>query len=308
MGRIQTCRIDGILATQANQAVIFRRGPSKKCQMLLWDLTRDEVTPGQWLSGRVYTNKCDVSSDGRYVVVKAMNPAESAIARNTHPLPDPSIDPISWTSISRPPYFTAIALGFNGWYWNGGGLWKSPQHLQVHRAGFTWHESIAPSSQIKITEIFHGGFDIATKKLLARGWILEDIEEASTRNKRNLAYQKISPADPDGFGKLLESVAHLYPPKKFVKPFRKGSLVYTTKVLFKQWQLCDDSGKVHRTWSSRNSHLQWIEIDAKGRVIFGENGCLWAWEAFPEGQPTLIADLNSHSFQPILAPDSAREW
>lgn len=56
-----------------------------------------------------------------------------------------------------------------------------------------------------------------------------------------------------------------------------------------------------RSWS-------WIDLDAKGRVIYGDRGSLWAWEDFPEGKPHLIADLNENKFEPVEPPGWALEW
>ena len=73
MKQAKNARIDGIIARSALVAVIFRRGPSKMTQQLLWDMELDVVTSGQWLMGKVFTKNCDVSPDGRYLVVMATN-------------------------------------------------------------------------------------------------------------------------------------------------------------------------------------------------------------------------------------------
>jgi len=54
----RACRLFGLVARDARTAVVFRRGPSKQVRMLRWDLATDAVTPGQWLSGRIYAERC----------------------------------------------------------------------------------------------------------------------------------------------------------------------------------------------------------------------------------------------------------
>jgi hypothetical protein len=37
----------------------------------------------------------------------------------------------------------------------------------------------------------------------------------------------------------------------------------------------------------------------------GIAGCLWGWEGFADGKPTLIADLTQNKFESIAPPDWA---
>src|ERR1019366_2592403 len=97
------CRIDGILAADANTAVIFRRGPTAVCEMLVWDLNTDIVTPGQWLRARVYTRRSDVSPDGKHVIISASSYANW----RRKDAADPFLA-CGWTAISHPPYFSGL--------------------------------------------------------------------------------------------------------------------------------------------------------------------------------------------------------
>jgi hypothetical protein len=53
-----------ILARKAQVGVIFRRGPSKQVLLIKWDLERDTFAFGQWLRGRIYERRCDLSPQG----------------------------------------------------------------------------------------------------------------------------------------------------------------------------------------------------------------------------------------------------
>ena len=110
-------RLYVILARKSPRAVIFRRGPSKQVQLISWDTERDVFTPGQWFKGRVYERRCDLSPDGDLLIYFA--------AKNRPPL-------YSWTAISRPPYFTAVAMWAKGDGWGGGGLFKTERRILLN--------------------------------------------------------------------------------------------------------------------------------------------------------------------------------
>ena len=111
-------RLYVLQARKAPRAVIFRRGPSKQVRLVLWDTARDRFLPGQWLKGRVYERRSDLSPDGRYLAYFA--------AKHK---PD---GPPTWTAVSRPPYFTAIALWPKTDAWGGGALFKDDKTLLLN--------------------------------------------------------------------------------------------------------------------------------------------------------------------------------
>lgn len=48
--------------------MVIRRGPSKSVATLLWDRKRNTFHMGQWLKGRIYERRCDLSPDGKYLI------------------------------------------------------------------------------------------------------------------------------------------------------------------------------------------------------------------------------------------------
>lgn len=100
-------RLSVLLARDAPVGVIFRRGPSKQVLMIRWDLERDTFEAGQWLKGHVYKEHCDLSPRGDLLIYLA--------AKHT------GENQGTWTAISRPPYFTALALWLLDGTWQGGG-------------------------------------------------------------------------------------------------------------------------------------------------------------------------------------------
>ena len=61
-------RIHVILAREAPKAVVFRRGPSGQVCTLGWDLETDTFVMGQWLKGRIYEYRSDLSPDGNLMI------------------------------------------------------------------------------------------------------------------------------------------------------------------------------------------------------------------------------------------------
>ena len=116
------CRLYVILARDASVGVIFRRGPSKWVQIVLWDTASDTFSPGQWFHGRIYEKRCDLSPDGTFMIyfARKINGRTIFDAEYTY----------AWTAISRPPYLTALALWPKGDCWDGGGLSGSRAHAR----------------------------------------------------------------------------------------------------------------------------------------------------------------------------------
>ena len=110
MSTPSTPRIFAILPRDGQQAVIFRRGPSRLVQLISWDLHSDSFQPGQWLKGRIYERRCDLSPSGKLLIYFAANQKPPYY---------------TWTAISKPPFLTALALWSCCGTWLGGGLFTS---------------------------------------------------------------------------------------------------------------------------------------------------------------------------------------
>lgn len=108
-------RLHVILARDAPLAVVIRRGPARQVCTLLWDRRTDEFTLGQWLKGRIYEDKCDLSPDGRYLIYFAYD-------GRPHRQHGPA-----WTAVSRAPWLKALALYAEGDTWGGGGVFTGPR-------------------------------------------------------------------------------------------------------------------------------------------------------------------------------------
>jgi len=106
-------RLHVLLARDTPYAVILRRGPSKTTCSIGWDRRNDTFTTGQWLRGRIYERRSDLSPDGKHLIYFAMNGRWTSETKG------------SWTAISKAPYLKAITLLGKGDCWHGGGLFRT---------------------------------------------------------------------------------------------------------------------------------------------------------------------------------------
>jgi len=102
-------RLHLFFAKDNDRTVILRQGPSEVFRMILWHRDSDRFEDGQWLKHKVYVDLCDLSPDGQHFLYFALDGKWGAAAKG------------SYTAISRPPYFTALALFPQGDTWGGGG-------------------------------------------------------------------------------------------------------------------------------------------------------------------------------------------
>ncbi len=315
-------RIDGIVAREAPVAVVFRRGPSKLTQLLLWHLDTDEVEPGQWIRGRVYTRRCDLSPDGRYLVGAFTNYSATRRPESEYSFKEPWMTS-GWTAVSRPPYFTALALWFSGDAWNGGGIWKGNDLLELNSLP-GWQEAKPVSGGIRMRPLGRGrGEDEPLFSLLLamRGWsngralktrlINPNWRQVSERVLRSLQGKPEGLGDFEGLLIDLQGFSPRYEVERsglWIKPFAGGTLQRTDHYSYEVWEACDTGGKPHLRFEVPQFGSQFLDVDQRGRVVYGDKGCLWAWDGFPNGQPTLVADLNGEKFEPVPPPEWATSW
>lgn len=107
-------------ATENDSAVILRRGARNLWQLIGWDRSDNSFTPGQWIKRRVLAESCCLSPDGRHFMYSVYD------GRDPMGIGD------VYTVVSRPPYFTALALFAHHTIWNGqGGRFLGNGHFLV---------------------------------------------------------------------------------------------------------------------------------------------------------------------------------
>ncbi|GAA5787074.1 hypothetical protein [Chitiniphilus shinanonensis] len=105
------CRLTAWFASRAPVAVLLRRGPGAWVQMIKWRVEDDTLACGQWLKGRIREEVSDLSEDGELFLYLARQDTRKAMLR---------FGTTTWTALSRPPFFTALALWPHAGYCGGG--------------------------------------------------------------------------------------------------------------------------------------------------------------------------------------------
>ena len=90
--------------------------------MVRWDLATDEFEAGQWLFVTVKTERSELSADGKLFAYYALDYQRK---------PEEEWGP--YVALSRPPYFTALALWFAGGMYTGGARWHGPREISAYR-------------------------------------------------------------------------------------------------------------------------------------------------------------------------------
>jgi hypothetical protein len=109
-------RLHLFFATENDRAVILRQGPTRQFRMILWYRDTDTFEDGQWLKQKVYVERCCLSPDGRHFLYFALDGHWDSDAEG------------AFTALSRPPYWTALALFPCGDTWGGGGVFLDDVH------------------------------------------------------------------------------------------------------------------------------------------------------------------------------------
>lgn len=148
-----------IPALKSNKALVIRRGPASAVATLLWDRETDSFEMGQWLKGRIYEHRCDISPDGRHMVIFARRKDAS----------------LAWTSVSKAPWLRAIAFWPQGDTSHGGGAFEKDGALWLNGASardLKMPDGLRPASTNAFphsTDGFHMG-DLYVRSMTLRGW------------------------------------------------------------------------------------------------------------------------------------------
>jgi hypothetical protein len=285
--------------------VVFRRGPSNQVRLIRWNLARDTFEPGQWLKARVYELRCDLSPDGELLCYFA--------AGYRAPYP-------TYTAISRPPWFTALALWRKGDCWGGGGLFDSGMRLRLNHRPEPYHHD---TDEMALGE----GFRLPKRFTVVplgenAGWG-EDDPIRMTRIERDgwtfVQYgQQKKWHEPPAPVRLVNTV-----PEIMVRPMNTpAGLLFTLRVTchghferdgrasLETAEIVGPDNGVLRDLG----RIDWADLDHNGDVLWAWVGKLWRLKrtkyvaAFADAEPRLLADFNDMKFEAIKAPPRAQRW
>jgi hypothetical protein len=267
-------RVHAILAREAPVGIIIRRGPAKSVCTIGWDRVHDQFSLGQWMHGRIYERRCDLSPDGKHFLYFAMNGRWSSETRGT------------WTAISRTPYLKAITLFPKGDAWQGGGLftsrtafWLNGCHEAPLQSAPEWSrdEKYQPQAGFG-AECLSAYYP----RLLRDGWTLVERVSNGAHDRMDI-FDKALPA-----GWVLRKFAYA------ALQHKQGTGHYWDEhELFHP-----KSGKVmpYPAW-------EWADRDGE-RLVWSTGGRLFGGTVGGGGieKETELADFNGWQFEKIVAP------
>lgn len=132
------CRLSLIFAREAPIAVVLRRGPTQWVELICWNTADDSFQLGQWLHGRVYPERCGLSPSGKLFVYFAMKYGRPDFKGGYER---------TFTAVSKPPYWTALAMWPEGSTWGGGGRFIDDQTLRLaYGANGTNHPGVGTTT------------------------------------------------------------------------------------------------------------------------------------------------------------------
>jgi len=268
-------RLHVLFARDSDVAVVLRRGPSKSVCAILWHRKGDSFELGQWMRGRIYERRADLSPDGRHLIYFAMNGRWSSATGG------------SWTAISRAPFLHAVVLLGKGDCWHGGGLFTGNRTYWLND-GYGHRAMQESTSLVRDTSFVPpGGFGgecpgVYYPRLLRDGWRLVDRID-NGRSESITVFEKQA-----SFGWVLRKLAH----EQVGAPPGKGCY----------W---DEHELEHTAKQTRRSlpDWEWAEVD-KGAVLWAEHGQLWRARMVKAGlvDATAIHDFTDMKFEAIAAP------
>jgi hypothetical protein len=299
-----SARVEAIVARSAALAVIFRRGPSRWVRMLRWNLRNDRIEPGQWINARVNVERSDLSPDGELV---------ACFVASYRRMPG------TWTAISRPPHFSALAVWPKGDTWGGGGLFASDQHFLLDhdkrvRRGVDEFELMSEFALPRRFRVrpFDGNSpvlacDIEQARMVLSGWRFAQRAvwgRATSDTETGLPFELPEiMTRPLGDPKRPRFELH-----RFVDGYGLPKWQAPRRMI--RAEIHDLKAGTHRDLGA----VEWIDADHKGDVLWSKGGKLFRL-AGPTGrgmtvdaEPKRVADLNEMTFEAVEAPKRALRW
>lgn len=268
-------RLHVLLASQSPRAVVLRKGPTNAVCSILWDRATDRFTLAQWMRGRIYERRADLSPDGKYMIYFARGGGVKSPTKG------------SWTAISRAPWLKAIVLHGKGDCWLGGGLFTAPGKYYLN--GGCMHFPLEQSSEMVEDTKFvpqggRGGecLSVYYPCLLRDGWTLTS---------------KLSEVRFDSCDLFEKPLANGWVLRKFAH----------AQVGAPQGKSCywDEHELENPRLKIRIEKPDWEWADRDGEtVVWAEKGRIYRASTLAEGlgQSQMLFDANGLRFEAIPAP------
>jgi hypothetical protein len=280
---IPPSRLHILAARTKPLAVILRRGPSEWFHVLRYRTDTDELEPGAWFRGHIYRFRCDLSDDGRYMVVFAMGPR----AR-------------TWSAVCEPPSLTPLAewSTYLSTSYYGGGIWLSDRTVAVNigknaksGAGQPFNPDVlAPSEDHDLQFVIHD-----SSALNPRGNIWGESEGVLYPRLQRDGWTRQGPFGEDrkSEGKDYE-VRHEgdsgwstgpTPQRPMLRMYYRGYLAKKGRSF--EFHMPDHPAVL-------TPEVEWATWDRADNLLVARKGCVERWrpEDFAAGTPSNTLDLN----------------
>jgi hypothetical protein len=230
---------------------------------------------GQWLRGRIYERRADLSPDGKHMIYFARGGRMNSPTKG------------SWTAISRAPWLKAIVLHGKGDCWLGGGLLTEPDAYWLN--GACVHFPLQESNEIVADTNFvpqggRGGecLSVYYPRLLRDGWNL---------------VSKLSEVRFDSCDVFEKALANGWVLRKFAHAqvgAPEGKSCYWDEHELENARLGVRIEKPE--W-------EWAERDAEA-IVWAERGRIYRSATLVDGlgEPQMLFDANGLKFEAIPAP------
>ncbi|MBI5176178.1 MAG: hypothetical protein HY986_25060 [Candidatus Melainabacteria bacterium] len=289
-------RIHVLLAGESEEALVLRRGPSKQVQLIRWQRDKDTFIAGQWFKGRIYERRCDLSSSGKYFLYFA--------ASHKPPL-------YSWTAVSRPPYFSALALWPKGDCWGGGGLFESDKKILLNhgQCQMDLADNFSVPKQTIVSPLngpAGGGedFPIYHLKLLRDGWTRTETPHSpllkqtivTSAHEIPVAYSKWS--DTNTRSKALTCTTERRALRMLIRSVAEQNepwYIVEYRVENQDGEVLEDLGR-----------LDWADWDSNGDLLFAKEGRIF--RAKDIHSATELIDLTGNVFEEMAPAPWALKW
>lgn len=269
-------RLSAAFASEASKAVIMRRGPSKMMQMISWDTETDVVVPGQWVKGVVAPWNYHLSPDGSKVVY---------FCQAHH-----DWDVQTYYAVSRPPYFTALAL------WRVGDAWAGDCFFRNNHLVFLSKGLVAPALK--------EGFQLPASFVVEVGISQSTAEHSALKSfYSNTAWPSLVALPPS----ISQSRWYL---QCTIGPNRQHVVVEKSAVGVDRRFFLGDSKWDSDRWREIPD-ISWAGWDQRGRLVYCKAGCLFVAkveEDFRIVDEKQVYDANGSTFTPVAPPDWAKSW
>jgi hypothetical protein len=302
--RRPAARIEAIVARNAAVAVIFRRGPSRRVRMLKWNLRNDRIEGGQWIEAGVHVSRCDVSPKGELVACFVASYRRA---------------PGTWTAISRPPWFTALAVWPKHDSWGGGGLFVSDSHFLLEHderllrgidqfrlmPDFTLPRRFRVQSYVGHAPVPE--CDIEQCRMVLSGWRF--VQRAVWGRATSDPAKGLPFARPEIMARALDDPRRpRFELRRLVDGYAPDRAQGQSRIM---------RAEIHdrATATARDlGRVDWVDADHEGDALWSARGRLFRL-AGPtrrgmelDAEPKLLADLNDMTFAAVEAPRRAMRW